>query len=164
MKSAILALLSISAAARLAHAEVKAGEHYVELDAKAASGKAFRLKNMAGKWVLFTFGASWCQPCHKELPAYDSIATKLAGKVLFVAIDIDNDAKDGKAFIDELALKHVFPVFMPAADSAAMKSYDPDHMPSTFVIDPAGIVRLVRHGYDKGDEATLAAALVELTR
>ena len=58
-----------------------------------------------------------------------------------------------------MKLKHVFPVFMPDENSPAMKAYDPDHMPSTFVIDPKGIVRLVQYGYDKGDEDKLAAAL-----
>ena len=119
---------------------------------------------MAGKWVLYTFGASWCQPCHKELPAWDKIATKLAGKVLFVSVNINNDAGEGKEFIDSLKLKHLFVVYMPDEQSAAMKAYDPDRMPSTFVIDPEGIVRIVQYGYDKGDEDKLAAKLAELTK
>ena len=55
-------------------------------------------------------------------------------------------------------------VFMPDNKSAAMKSYDPDHMPSTFVIDPHGIVRLVEYGYDKGDEKKLANKLHNLVK
>ena len=97
----------------LAHAEVKKGDHFVELDAKTAKGKKFRLKDMAGKWVLYTFGASWCQPCHKELPAWDRIAPKFAGKVLFVAVNINDKVEDGQEFLDSLKLKHLFPVFMP---------------------------------------------------
>lgn len=147
-----------------ARAEVKVGDKAVELDAKTAKGKAFRLKDMAGKWVVYTFGASWCQPCHKELPAYDKIAPKLAGKALFIAVNIDDKAEDGKTFLDSLKLRHVFPVFMPSADSDAIKAYDPDRMPSTFVIDPKGIVRVVHYGYDKGDEDKLAAQLAELAK
>ena len=37
-------------------------------------------------------------------------------------------------------------------------------MPSTFVIDPQGIVRIVEYGYKKGDEDKLAAQLTALTR
>ena len=87
MKYAIMVMLAF---ATTAHAEIKQGDHAVELDALAANGKHFRLKDMAGKWVLFTFGASWCQPCHKELPAWDKIAPKFAGKALFVAININD--------------------------------------------------------------------------
>ena len=154
----------IAMLAGLAHAEIKTGDKFVELDAKTAKGKKFRLKDMSGKWVLYTFGASWCQPCHKELPAWDSIAPKFSGKVLFVAVNINNKEDEGKAFIDSLKLKHIFPVFMPDENSPAMKAYDPDRMPSTFVIDPQGVVRVVQYGYDKGDEDKLATKLAELTK
>ena len=53
-------LLALLLATTPALAEVKKGDHFVELDAKSAAGKPFHLKDMAGKWVLFTFGASWC--------------------------------------------------------------------------------------------------------
>ena len=119
---------------------------------------------MAGKWVLYTFGASWCQPCHKELPAWDRIAPKLKGKVVFVAVNINNNADEGKQFVDSLKLKHVFPVFMPDENSSAMKCYDPDRMPSTFVIDPKGVIQDIRYGYDSGDEDKLAATLSSLVK
>ncbi len=160
MKS-LLILLTLTS---IASAEVKKGDHFVELEAKTGAGKRFRLKDMAGKWVLYTFGASWCEPCRKELPAWDKIAPKLAGKVLFVSVNINNDAAEGKQFMDSLKLRHIFPVFMPDEDSPAMKAYDPARMPSTFVIDPQGVVRLVQYGYHAGEEDKLAQTLLDLTK
>src|ERR1700722_5196662 len=113
MKSLITTVAVLALSTAPAFAEIKQGDHAAELDAIAANGKHFRLKDMAGKWVLFTFGASWCQPCHKELPAWDKIAPKLKGKVVFVAVNIDNKLDEGKQFFESLKLKHVFPVFMP---------------------------------------------------
>jgi len=162
MKSVVAAALLLLSTP--AFAEIKKGDHFVELDAKAANGKAFHLKDMAGKWVLFTFGASWCAPCHKELPAWDKVAPKFKGKVLFVSVNINNNEKEGKEFMDSLKLKHVFPVFMPDENSPAMKAYDPDKMPSTFVIDPKGTLQIVQYGYDKGDEDKLSAALDSLVK
>jgi peroxiredoxin len=147
-----------------AHAEVKKGDKFVELDAQTAAGKHFRLKDMAGKWVLFTFGASWCEPCHKELPAWDKVAPKFTGQVLFVAVNINTKLDEGKQFIDSLKLKHIFPVFLPDENSPALKAYDPDKMPSTFVIDPEGVVRFVEYGFHAGDEQALAKTLAELTK
>jgi peroxiredoxin len=162
---AVIVIVAAALASRsVAHAEVKLGDHFVELDARTAAGKSFRLKNLAGKWVLYTFGASWCQPCAKELPAWDRLAPRFKGKVLFVAVNINNNPEDGKQFIDSLKLKHLFPVYMPDDESPAMKAYDPAHMPSTFVIDPEGTVRLIQYGYDKADDAKLAAKLAELTK
>ncbi len=161
MKALVAGLLLLSSPA---FADVKRGDHFVELDAKSAAGKSFHLKDMSGRWVLFTFGASWCQPCHKELPAWDKLAPRYRGKVLFVSVNINNDEKDGRQFMDSLKLKHVFPVFMPDDASPAMKAYDPDKMPSTFVIDPKGVIQLVQYGYDPGDESKLAAKLDELVK
>jgi peroxiredoxin len=154
----------VVALASPARAEIKRGDHAVELDATAGNGKHFRLKDMAGKWVLFTFGASWCQPCHKELPAWDKIAPKFAGKLLFVAVNINTKADEGKQFIDSLKLKHIFPVYLPDENSPALKAYDPDRMPSTFVIDPQGVIQLVEYGYNAGDEDKLAATLATLVK
>ena len=148
----------------VAGAEVKKGDHFVELDAKTAAGKHFRLKDMAGKWVLYTFGASWCEPCHKELPAWDKVAPKFAGKVLFVTVNINNKEAEGKEFVDSLKLKHLFPVFLPDENSPALKAYDPDRMPSTFVVDPKGTIRLVQYGYSKGDGDQLATTLADLIK
>src|ERR1700690_1311208 len=161
MKSVVVvvSMLAVMTLGGVARAEVKQGDHFTELDAVTAKGKKFRLKDMAGKWVLYTFGASWCQPCHKELPAYDRITTKIAGKVLFVAVNIDEKVKDGQDFLDSLKLHHLFPVFMSDGSSPALKAYDPDHMPSTFVIDPTGVVRYVHYGFEPGDEAKLVAGL-----
>ncbi len=160
MKSIIVLLLLGS----VAMAEVKKGDHFVELDAKTASGKHFRLKDMAGKWVLYTFGASWCEPCHKELPAWDRLAPKFAGKILFVTVNINNKEAEGKEFVDSLKLKHIFPVFLSDEASPALKAYDPDRMPSTFVMDPKGVIRLVQYGYSKGDEDQLATTLADLIK
>lgn len=144
----------------VASAGVGEGDHFVELDvAKTAAGKKFRLKDEAGKWVLFTFGASWCKPCAKELPAWNKLAGKYKGKVKFVAVNINNDGADGAKFMAKLKLGNMSIVYLPDDKSAAMDSYDPDHMPSTFVIDPNGIIRLVHYGYEKGDEKKLAARL-----
>jgi len=163
-KSHIALALALVLAPLAARAEVKVGDTFVELDAKTAKGKKFHLKDMAGKWVLYTFGASWCEPCKKELPAWDKIAPRFGGKLLFVAVNINNDANEGAQFIDALKLAHVFPVFLPDEDSPAIKAYDPERMPSTFVIDPEGTVRLVQYGYHKGDEDKLATTLADLIK
>ena len=131
-------LLILLALTSVASAEVKKGDRFVELDAKTAAGKKFRLKDMAGKWVLYTFGASWCEPCRKELPAWDKIAPKLAGKVLFVSVNINNDAAEGKQFMDSLKLQPRLPGVLARRRQPGDEGLRSRSMPSTFVIDPQG--------------------------
>lgn len=144
---------TLAGAVTTARADVlKAGDHLAELDvATDAGGKPVKLKSFKGKWVVVTIGANWCKPCAKELPTWDRIAGELKGKVVFVALDIDDEIEDGKKFHDKLKLKNMVRVYLPSDKSGVVASYGADHMPSTFVADGQGVVRLVHEGFEAGD-------------
>lgn len=145
--------LGVALAAGRASADVlKVGDRLAELDvATDDGGKAFKLKSLKGKWVLLTIGASWCPPCSKELPTWDKLAAELKDKIVFVALNIDNDIGAGKRSHDKLKLKNMVRVYMPQEKSAVAGSYGAESMPSTFVADDKGVVRLVRAGFEAGD-------------
>jgi len=131
---------------------LKVGDRLAELDvATDASGKPLKLKSFKGKWVVITVGADWCKPCAKELPTWDKLAGELKGKVVFVAVDIDDEIDVGKKFHDKLKLRHMVRAYLPSDKSGVAGNYGSDHMPSTFVADGQGIVRLVREGFETGD-------------
>src|SRR5262245_21939742 len=131
--------LGVLAPASPARAEVKEGGRAPELEnAKLSSGKKFRLREQRGKWVALTFGGSWCKPCKKELPAWDKLAARYQGKVLFVAVNIDLDPGKGQKFLDQLKVKNLTRVFMPENKTTSVDTYDPGTFPSTFLVDPNG--------------------------
>lgn len=150
LRSITLALLVLAAPA---YADtLKVGDRLTELDvAVDAKGKAFKLKAYKGKWLVVTIGAAWCKPCAKELPTWDRLAGELKGKVVFVAVDIDDEIAVGKKFHDKLKIKHMVRAYMPSDKSGVAGNYGSDHMPSTFVADDKGIVRMVREGFEAGD-------------
>ena len=141
------------AGAGAARADVlKVGDRLAELDvATDAGGKPLKLKQYRGKWVVLTVGADWCKPCAKELPTWDRLAGEWKDKIVFVAVDIDDDVEVGKKFHDKLKLKHMVRAYLPSEKSGVAGNYGSDHMPSTFVADPKGVVRLVREGFEAGD-------------
>jgi thiol-disulfide isomerase/thioredoxin len=148
----VLALGFLLALSVPAHAELKIGDRLTELDvAVDAAGKPFRLKAVKGKWVLITVGAAWCKPCAKELPAWDKLAPDWKGKVEFIAIDVDDEIDDGKKFHTKLKIKNLSKVYMPSEKSAVAAKYGADHMPTTVLADPQGVIRYVRGGFEKGD-------------
>jgi thiol-disulfide isomerase/thioredoxin len=157
-------VLATLVAARPASAdELKVGDRIAELDtAVDVGGKAFRLKPLKG-WKMLTFGASWCKPCAKELPAWDKLAPKFKGKVTFVAVNIDNDSAKGKKFFSKLKVKNLMKVYLPADAASGDDAYATGTFPSTFVIDPQGILRIVHKGFASGDDGDLAKQLDELT-
>ncbi len=160
---AALAASFVLAQAAPALADVREGQHAPELDgAKDAVGKSFKLKGYRGGWVVLTFGGSWCKPCKKELPAWEKLAVKWAGKVTFVAVNLDNDPAKGKKFMDGLKLKKMVRVFAPEETTAAADVYSPPKQPTSYVIDPKGVVRKLHAGYESGDEGMLDKLLVSL--
>jgi thiol-disulfide isomerase/thioredoxin len=68
-----------------------------------ADGKPRKLSDWRGKTVLVNLWATWCVPCRKEMPALDSLQTRLGGKDFeVVAINIDTrDAEKPKSFLKD---------------------------------------------------------------
>jgi thiol-disulfide isomerase/thioredoxin len=71
-----------------------------------ADGKPKKLSDWRGKTVLVNLWATWCVPCRKEMPALDSLQTKLGGKDFeVVAINIDTrDPEKPKNFLKDANL------------------------------------------------------------
>jgi thiol-disulfide isomerase/thioredoxin len=165
MNRLVLGLALVCLAATAATAEVKKGDRAPELEgAKLESGKAFKLKGYKGGWVVMTFGGSWCKPCKKELPAGEKLAVKWSGKVTFVAVNLDNDTSKGKKFMDGLKLKKMIRVYAPEENTAAADIYSPPKQPSSYVIDPKGIVRELHEGYEGGDDRKMDRLLQSLVK
>ena len=145
-----------------AHADVKAGDRAAEFVAvKDGRGRRLKLRKYRGKLVVVTFGASWCKPCKKELPAWDKLARKYKRKgVVFIAVNIDKDVKKGKAFMKAAKLEAMIAAYEPSGGT--VESYDPPTMPTTYVVDTRGLVRHRHAGYRSGDAKKLTATLDKL--
>ena len=160
---ALAAALVLSASSP-ALAEAKRGDRASEfINVKTADGKKLKLKSLRGKWVVVTFGASWCEPCEKELPAWEKLAKKYKDKgVVFIAVNIDTDKAEGIKFIKKAKLSAMRAVYEP--EGSTVESYDPSKMPTTFIIGPKGIIRHVHHEYHPGDDKKLSKALDDLMK
>ena len=143
-----LAILFVMMMAVPARADLKVGDRMKELDiAVDAGGKSVKLKAISG-WRFVSANAAWCEPCKKELPQWDKLQVALGGKITFVALSLDNEVADGKAFHKKLKLKSMKLVYMPEEKSAVAGSYGASTMPASFVIDPDGVVKYVHKGFD----------------
>ena len=87
--------------APLAHGEVAALTlataplQLPDLAFEDADGKPRKLSEWRGRTVLVNLWATWCVPCRKEMPALDSLQTRLGGKDFeVVAVNIDTRDPD----------------------------------------------------------------------
>jgi len=96
--------------------------------------------------VVLTFFASWCGPCHAELPKLARVAgaARAAGtRVAFLGIDGNDDPVSGLAFARTSGV--TFPV-ADDADSTVAPTYGLDGYPGTVFIDATGHVAATVHG------------------
>jgi thiol-disulfide isomerase/thioredoxin len=71
-----------------------------------ADGKPRKLSDWRGRTVLVNLWATWCVPCRKEMPALESLQTRLGGPNFeVVAINIDTrDPEKPKNFLNDAHL------------------------------------------------------------
>ena len=98
--------------APLAHGEVAALTmataplRLPDLAFEDADGKPKKLSDWRGRTVLVNLWATWCVPCRKEMPALESLQTKLGGADFeVVAVNIDTrDPEKPKNFLKDANL------------------------------------------------------------
>ncbi|HVC72018.1 MAG TPA: TlpA disulfide reductase family protein [Acidimicrobiales bacterium] len=112
--------------------------------------------------AVVTFFASWCGPCHTELPILATVArkTEAAGKkIRFVGVD-DNDAPaSGLAFARKSGV--AFPVGRDALSRVA-PTFDIPGNPATVFVDGQG--KIVKTVLGPIKAATLEAEIARIER
>ena len=109
-----------------------------------------------GKVRLVDFWATWCEPCKESFPVYQGLAERYGNSLEIIGISEDDEPDGIKAFAKETGVS--FPLAWDEGQ-AVSKQYQPPTMPTSYVIDKHGIVRLVHAGFHGGDEAQIAAAI-----
>jgi len=127
----------------LENTKVKLGEKAPEFTQNDVNGKAVKLSDFKGKYVLIDFWASWCAPCREENPnlvlAYQQFKNK-GFDILGVSIDDQKGESMWKNVIkmDKLAWTQVSD--LKGADNEAANLYGVVTIPSNFLLDKDGNV------------------------
>jgi thiol-disulfide isomerase/thioredoxin len=119
----------------------------------STSQTSFDPANFKGKVVLIDFWATWCPPCIKSMPFFNSLHNTLSTSGFeVVAINVDEDAKTAHEFLTD------HPVDYPVAfdpNGNCPKTYELKGMPSSYLLDKSGKVNLIHIGYKDSDQAHL---------
>ncbi|HET6997714.1 MAG TPA: TlpA disulfide reductase family protein [Solirubrobacterales bacterium] len=103
-------------------------------------GGSGSLADYRGRWVLVNFWASWCIPCREEAPALERFQRR-HGDADFTVLGIDSRdlTSDGRAFVRRYGLSYPQ---LRDGDGDAAHEFGTTGVPETFLVDPAGKVRL----------------------
>ena len=104
--------------------------------------------DLRGKVVLIDFWATWCQPCKKEMPGYQSLADRY-GYQGFVVIGFKfetmPDMEDPLQFAKEIGVHYPLAV---ATDDLKQKFGGIEGLPTTLLYDRQGVLRSKVIGFE----------------
>jgi thiol-disulfide isomerase/thioredoxin len=103
------------------------------------------LKDLHGKVVLVDFWASWCAPCLSSFPWMDDLQKRHGQQgLVVVAVNLDQDRALAEAFLRKTA-----PQFRIEFDAqgALAKQFGVRAMPTSFLIDRSGKLRITHQGF-----------------
>ena len=133
----------------------QAGERAPEFRLKRLEGGEAALADLlaAGPALLAFFKVS-CPVCQMTLPYLDRIHAGAGLRVYGVS---QNGARDTREFVEEYGLR--FPMLLDAEDDhfPASNAYGISHVPTTFLVEPDGMVGRVVDGWVKQDVLWLGA-------
>lgn len=114
----------------------------------------------AGRWLYVDFWASWCAPCKRSFPWMNAMQAKYSARGLdIVAVNVDQRRGDADRFLKATPAQFAI-AFDPAGE--APKRFSVRAMPSAYLIDPQGRVRLVHRGFNDTDADVLEREIAKL--
>ena len=127
---------------------------------RTLSGKRLDLEQLRKKGpVLLDFWATWCKPCLGAIPELEAIHEEYAPRgltVLGVSLDGPRNYAKLRPFAARLGITYPLAI---DEEGLMQQRYQVRAMPTTILIDTAGVVVKVTQGYRPGDGDELRAAV-----
>src|SRR5258706_1039200 len=113
-----------------------------ELTLTDSQGVTHSLADYRGQVVLVNLWATWCPPCKEEMPTLQTVYNNHINQgFMIVAVNDGDPTSDVLQFLKDYQL--TFPVWLDPTYIATQQAFKTVNLPSSFVIDRNGIVRLM---------------------
>jgi len=139
--SAYLISQDISSRSAFATVPVQVSFPAPELTLMDTQGISRSLVGYRSQVVLVNLWATWCPPCKEEMPALQSFYDRHKDEgFVVIAINDGDPTKDVLQFVKDYRL--TFPVWLDPTYIATEQAFKTRNLPSSFVIDRRGTIRL----------------------
>ena len=123
---------------------VKVGELAPNFTATTLDGDTVRLSDYRGQVVFLNFWATWCVPCQREMPAFDSYMQQSDRDGVILAVNNGESQEPIQTWLDANSILNV-PVLLDE-NYGISDLYVALNLPITYIIDRNGIVRSFKFG------------------
>ncbi len=107
------------------------------------TGEKKHLTDYQGKVVVLNFWATWCGPCKDEMPFFQEIYESYASEIEVLAVNNQESVDKVIPFVEELGLTYEI---MMDNDGSVATQYQVLGFPTTYFIDPNGIIKFLHVG------------------
>ncbi len=118
---------------------------------KDDNSQVFDLTTQRGKWVFVHFWASWCGPCAHEMPLIQTLSTQLTHPNFHIVLI--NTAETEDTIFSFLSATAPQLHTLLDEDGQVSEAWAPRGLPSTYFVDPQGVIRYLALGGRPWDTA-----------
>jgi cytochrome c biogenesis protein CcmG/thiol:disulfide interchange protein DsbE len=131
-----------------------AGHRPIQVEAPDLEGRLVRVAEAGGQVRVVDFWATWCEPCREQLAALDRLSRQRGRQGPRVyAVSVDEDRAQLDAYLRGWTLD--LEVLWDRGGGRNAGPLDLQRLPTTLVVDRAGLVRHVHEGFRLEDEALI---------
>ncbi len=118
----------------------------LEFRGQSFAGETVDTNDLRGTPIVLNFYASWCTVCDRELPDFQRVSERLAGRVHVVGANPQsNDTTEAQAVMIARA-GVTYPTLPDPRDELLRQFNTTGGLPTTVFIDADGVVRKVHNG------------------
>lgn len=152
----VLAALTLVSCGGGGGGQVAVGAQAPGFRLESLDGETVSLESFRGSPVILTFWATWCQPCLKEIPIFNSIEAGSKAKVVSVSLD-DEGLSVVQPFVQQHGLN--YPVLL--GNQEVFMRFGGIGIPYTLLLSGSGTITKIYSGTVEREtlEADLESAL-----
>lgn len=134
----LLAAVVFAIAAKKSEKVLAVGDQAPDFEVVDLEGNTHRLSEYKGQGVFLNFWGSWCGPCKREMPFMENQSKEFKEKgVHILALNVKDTRLKAETFRDQYGL--TFPIAQDR-DESILRAYNVIPLPTTFLIDPDGVI------------------------
>lgn len=118
----------------------------IDFELPRLNGGQARLSDYAGQIVFLNFWQTTCEPCKRELPAFQQFMRDQAAdaRAVIISVNVEESADAVRAFLTQQGVTDL--TVLLDAQHVAADRYGVLQIPVTFVIDRSGLIRQPHYG------------------